>query len=368
MTRSVASKLVLRVSIGLLLAQVVWVVPSVMRTRARTIEKHERLVDTVTAQLRLTTDVPGVGVASIRKHVETLSTRDDLIVTLLDAEGAFVAGSPRTPSADRAVSRAKSGGTTVRQAMEAAIPVKGDGFIFVAVPAHLVFREWTNDVLVILIASLVAVLVAGLLCIQAVRQHVLRPISQIIQAAVNRTREREGGLIAEKDTPDDELGDVIRGQNETLRQSMAYQKELRRKNRLLRRERRALRKWGTKLERRVQQKTDIVERAREQLVQSGKLTSLAKLAASVAGEVYGPLAAIAESAEALLDTYRESDDLGEILPSLQHMHEQAIQGREIARRLMDLAQETDLVVEEVDANALADIEEDAEHEDPSESQ
>jgi len=360
MKRSVSSKLILRIVLALLLAQLVWTVPAVVRTRTRVLRGYEDLVNTVSRQIESVAESPTADTETVRHAVAPLLRRHDMNVLVFDGQGRLLAGTGTTPDVDALLRRAMATHNPVRERLRTIRPIRGgsDGFVFVAVPPRIVFRVWTDEVFAILATSLAAAALAGLLSIYAIRAHVLSPISQIIQALVSRAQEGEGELIADEDIPDDEFGDIMRGQNETLSRSMAYQKELRRKNRLLRRERQALRKWGAKLEQRVQKKSQIVELAREKLVQSEKLAGLGKLAAGVAREVHRPLASIAQLASALLQKGQEenlqsADSFREFLPALQQVREQAERGQEITKRLLSFAQQTEFVVEEVDVNELA---------------
>jgi two-component system NtrC family sensor kinase len=109
------------------------------------------------------------------------------------------------------------------------------------------------------------------------------------------------------------------------------------------------------LEKQVADRTAALEQAQERLVQSEKLSSLGRLAASIAHEINNPLAGILTYSKLLLRTLREGQpDEATREKMLKHL---ALVEREtgrctaIVRNLLDFARERPLKLTEVDVNA-----------------
>ena len=109
------------------------------------------------------------------------------------------------------------------------------------------------------------------------------------------------------------------------------------------------------LEKQVQERTAALEQAQEQLVRTEKLSSLGKLAASIAHEINNPLAGILTYSKLLLRTLREGppDDATrtKLLAHLGLVERETERCTAIVRNLLDFARERPLRLTDVDVNA-----------------
>jgi two-component system, NtrC family, sensor kinase len=119
-----------------------------------------------------------------------------------------------------------------------------------------------------------------------------------------------------------------------------------------RRQRRAL---FDDLERQVKERTAALEKAQESLVRTEKLSSLGRLAASIAHEINNPLAGILTYAKLLIRTLEEGvpDEAARqtLSSKLRLVEREAQRCTHIVRNLLDFARERPLTVTAVDANA-----------------
>jgi signal transduction histidine kinase len=198
-------------------------------------------------------------------------------------------------------------------------------------------------------------LVMGTITIYHLRRRFLLPLGRIIVADNAARRGDEArALIGDEDTPEDELGTIIRSRNALIGRMTKAQRSLDEKNLELEKQRAELAAWGRELERLVQEKTKELVAARESLYVTEKLAALGRLAANVAHEINNPLASIAGYAEEVRDRLSEIDAIPADLPEgLRVIEEQAFRCKEILKRLLGLARSDRFKVEPIDLVALA---------------
>jgi two-component system NtrC family sensor kinase len=109
------------------------------------------------------------------------------------------------------------------------------------------------------------------------------------------------------------------------------------------------------LEQQVQDRTAALKKAQERMVQSEKLSSLGRLAASIAHEINNPLAGILTYAKLLVRTLEEAppDQAAreKIIKQLKLVERETQRCTAIVRNLLDFARERPLKLGEVDVNA-----------------
>ncbi|MGE0709578.1 MAG: sensor histidine kinase [Planctomycetota bacterium] len=196
-------------------------------------------------------------------------------------------------------------------------------------------RQVASVGLVAFATGAVALLVTALVTLGYLRRTLLVPLARIIRADNAARREHpRGGLIDEADTPDDEVGEIIRSRNHLLQTIVAVQDERQRKHEELEQQREELRQWGRELEQLVQEKSRALLNARDTLYRTEKLAAVGRLAANVAHEINNPLASIAGYAEEAREELGEDHELAE---SLRTIEEQAFRCKDILKRLLGLA-------------------------------
>jgi two-component system NtrC family sensor kinase len=109
------------------------------------------------------------------------------------------------------------------------------------------------------------------------------------------------------------------------------------------------------LEQQVQDRTAALKKAQERMIQSEKLSSLGRLAASIAHEINNPLAGILTYAKLLVRTLEEAppDQAAreKIIKQLKLVERETQRCTAIVRNLLDFARERPLKLGEVDVNA-----------------
>lgn len=105
----------------------------------------------------------------------------------------------------------------------------------------------------------------------------------------------------------------------------------------LQKEKKELEEWTATLEKKVQERTDEIKKIHAQLFRSEKLASLGKLAAGVAHEINNPLTGILTNASLLLEDLEKDDPSRE---DLEIIVKETIRCREIVKRLLDFAKQT----------------------------
>jgi two-component system, NtrC family, sensor kinase len=126
----------------------------------------------------------------------------------------------------------------------------------------------------------------------------------------------------------------------------------------LKRAREDLRSLNESLERQVEIRTAALKDAQAQLIQSEKLSSLGRLAASVAHEINNPLSGILTCAK-LLIRIQEEDEPGAkaretSIRNLRLVQREAERCGAIVRHLLDFARQRPLSLDSVDVNQTAD--------------
>ncbi|MBI2221746.1 MAG: HAMP domain-containing protein [Acidobacteria bacterium] len=110
------------------------------------------------------------------------------------------------------------------------------------------------------------------------------------------------------------------------------------------------------LEQQVQDRTAALRKAQEQMVQSEKLSSLGRLAASIAHEINNPLAGILTYAKLLVRTLEEAPpdeaQRAKIIGQLKLVERETQRCTAIVRNLLDFARERELKLTQVDVNAV----------------
>ncbi|MBI5474311.1 MAG: cache domain-containing protein [Ignavibacteriae bacterium] len=102
-------------------------------------------------------------------------------------------------------------------------------------------------------------------------------------------------------------------------------------------EKQELEDWGATLEKRVQERSDELQKIHSQLFRSEKLASLGKLAAGVAHEINNPLTGILTNSSLLLEDMVADDSRRD---DVDIIVKETIRCREIVKRLLDFARQT----------------------------
>jgi two-component system NtrC family sensor kinase len=174
------------------------------------------------------------------------------------------------------------------------------------------------------------------------RGQIIRPLGEIVQAT---ERVRHGDLdhpIPTRRT--DEIGLLAASFNLMTTSLAQAQAELRQLN--------------ENLERQVEERTNALKSAQAQLVQSEKMSSLGKLAASVAHEINNPLAGILTYAKLLIRMHEEGEASEKMRESCVH-HLRLVQRETercsaIVRNLLDFARQRAPSLKEVDVSAVVE--------------
>lgn len=173
-------------------------------------------------------------------------------------------------------------------------------------------------------------------------RYVVNPVARL----VDRTRRiAQGDLSVGKQTPDaTELG-VLEASFNDMAGALARMRAER------------LELLGS-LERQVEERTAQLKRAQERLVQSEKLSSLGRLAASIAHEINNPLAGILTYAKLLIRTLNEGPPdertLALVLKHLALVQKETERCTVIVRNLLDFARERALTLSSVSVNGVLD--------------
>jgi two-component system NtrC family sensor kinase len=189
--------------------------------------------------------------------------------------------------------------------------------------------------------ALSSAVVAGLVLIVAVaaRRVVVRPVTQLLAAT---ERVAEGDLEQRMSVRSaDEIGALAASFNhmtESLRRAQSEIREL-----------------MDGLERQVEDRTAALRSAQRRLVQSEKLASLGKLAASIAHEINNPLAGILTSSKLLLRLIADGKLPDTATPMFARhlglMERETHRCTVIVRNLLDFARQREPTITQVDVNA-----------------
>jgi two-component system, NtrC family, sensor kinase len=193
----------------------------------------------------------------------------------------------------------------------------------------------------IFLSSLALVMLVGIVAVAA-RRVVVKPVSRILAGT---RRVARGDL--EHEIPvhaTDEIGELAASFNQMVRTLDQAQ--------------RAVQDLMSGLEQQVEDRTAALKAAQSQLVQSEKMASLGKLAASIAHEINNPLAGILTASKLLLRTLAEGspDDPNRTLftKHLTLVERETHRCTAIVRNLLDFARQREPTFKEVDVNACVD--------------
>lgn len=187
-----------------------------------------------------------------------------------------------------------------------------------------------------------AVLALAVLGALFLRWYVTRPLRELVAAT---------GRIASGDLDrrvavrrSDEIG-VLAGSFNTMTSS-------------LREARGALEQLNESLERQVAERTSALRDAQAQLVQSEKMSSLGKLAASVAHEINNPLSGILTYAKLLIRMHEEGELTGQVREActrnLRLVQRETERCSAIVRNLLDFARQRPPTLKDIDLSAVAE--------------
>jgi two-component system NtrC family sensor kinase len=190
----------------------------------------------------------------------------------------------------------------------------------------------------ILLASLGVLLLAAGVSLFA-RWLVVRPVGSLM---VGTEQVARGDLTQEIRVPHgDELG-ILAGSFNAMTRSLEKAHE-------------ELRALNDGLERQVEERTAELKAAQAQLIQSEKLSSLGKLAASIAHEINNPLAGILVYAKLLIRIQEEGDSSekarADAVKHLRLVQRETERCSAIVRNLLDFARQRPLTLKNVDATS-----------------
>jgi two-component system NtrC family sensor kinase len=189
------------------------------------------------------------------------------------------------------------------------------------------------------IIALLTVLGLAATAIVFTRRTVVSPVEQLVEGA---QRVAQGDFKA---------GVPVRGSGEIAALAQSFN-DMEAALLEMRRQRQAILEG---LEHQVEQRTAALRNAQERLIQSEKLSSLGRLAASIAHEINNPLAGILTYAKLLIRTLEEAppDDTkrAKIIGQLKLVERETQRCTAIVRNLLDFARERPLKLSQVDVNA-----------------
>jgi len=177
------------------------------------------------------------------------------------------------------------------------------------------------------LAMLVGIVLLVGVTVVSVQRMVNRPVRKLIKET---KRVASGDLSARvPEVSRDEIGALARTFNRMARELEMAREELL--------------EWGRTLEARVQEKTQELERARDQILQVEKMASLGKLAAVVAHEINNPLASVVTYAKLLVRRLKNqelTEECRENLEYLESVASEATRCGEIVSQLLAFARRT----------------------------
>jgi two-component system NtrC family sensor kinase len=193
-----------------------------------------------------------------------------------------------------------------------------------------------------LAAAALAAALLGVLIWLFNRHHVMRPVAALVQATRRVAKDQ-----LELEVPvtwNGELGILAASFNDMTRSLRATKREL---DALM---------HG--LERQVEDRTEALRSAQDQLVRSEKLSSLGKLSASIAHEINNPLAGILTFAKLIVRTLEQGPPDEATRKSLvKHLllvQRESERCSAIVRNLLDFARERPLALKDVNVNLVID--------------
>ncbi len=180
-----------------------------------------------------------------------------------------------------------------------------------------------------LLAGLSMVFLLGLLAFLAA--NITRPLREMVVAAnkiargdlTHRVRIRMEDEIGQLGAAFNQMTEDLRNANENLTQ------------------------WGRTLEKRVEERTQELREAEDQLIRSEKLASLGKMASGVAHEINNPLTSILINASLMLET---CGDGHAFLEPLTMISEETTRCAQIVKGLLEFARQTPAQIAPADIN------------------
>jgi signal transduction histidine kinase/CheY-like chemotaxis protein len=112
-----------------------------------------------------------------------------------------------------------------------------------------------------------------------------------------------------------------------------------------------IKRWSEELEHKVEERTQELRAAQEQLLQSEKLASIGQLAAGVAHEINNPMGVILGFAQGILKTLPEDDPLRRPLTT---MEKESLRCKRIVQNLLDFARHSEPTPSPTNINELID--------------
>jgi two-component system NtrC family sensor kinase len=193
----------------------------------------------------------------------------------------------------------------------------------------------------LLVSGLAVLLFAGAVSLLA-RRFVVKPVTELVDGTHRIARLELDQHMEVHRT--DEIGRLASSFNDMITS--------------LKRAREDLRHLNESLERQVEERTAALKDAQAQLIQSEKLSSLGRLAASVAHEINNPLSGILTYAKLMLRLHEE----GALTPkareacinNLRLVQRETERCSTIVRNLLDFARQRPLTLTEIDLNRAAD--------------
>jgi two-component system, NtrC family, sensor kinase len=175
-----------------------------------------------------------------------------------------------------------------------------------------------------------------------VRGYVIRPVGEILAATERVAQGRLDRPVRMRRT--DEIGRLAASFNDMTDSLQQARGELQQLN--------------ESLERQVEERTQALKSAQAQLIQSEKMSSLGKLAASVAHEINNPLAGILTYAKLLIRTHEEGELTEKAregcVRNLRLVQRETERCSAIVRNLLDFARQRPPSLKEVDASAVVE--------------
>ena len=193
----------------------------------------------------------------------------------------------------------------------------------------------------VLFAGLAVLFLAATMAL-FVRGYVIHPVDELVKAT---DRVAGGDLDARLEVRrTDEVGRLAASFNAMTGSLREAQTDLQRMN--------------EKLEQQVEDRTKALKTAQAQLVQSEKMSSLGKLAASVAHEINNPLAGILTYAKLLIRMHEEGEMTEKVratsVRNLRLVQRETERCSAIVRNLLDFARQRPPALKEIDLSAVVD--------------
>ena len=150
---------------------------------------------------------------------------------------------------------------------------------------------------------------------------ITRPIKELVFAT---SKVADGDLTSRvRIKSQDEIGELAVSFNKMTAHLLEYEKKMK--------------DWTKTLEIKVKERTEELESAQKQLLQSEKLASLGKMAAGVAHEINNPLTAVLTFSSLLMDDLEQDDPRREDLKTIV---DETLRCRDIVRGLLDFSRES----------------------------